>query len=320
MMLLAARRYTASAPITVPSNDYTIEGLDIVSTAGHAIAADSRTGLVIRKNRIHHKGGRGITLIDCPGAVIEDNDIIFDKPTWFPVPGPAPGESDNAIRLLNCDGAQVLRNRFARGNGLYVEASDAVLIQYLEMRDLKGLGSFGFGGGVQIKDSVGVSLLDFYNKNVLGVAWPGDNINVSGGSGHTISRGLIDGGDGFNTACVQIQEAEDCTVSDVDAINWCNQAFSTYLGTDITFTTCRARDSFTPCTQSRGLPSSGGNAFSSFGPATRTKINGGSKYFNLAGGAGHILYDEGGGSVIENDLASEDFTPRTPYTWVPAYA
>ena len=50
------------------------------------------------------------------------------------------------------------------------------------------------------------------------------------------------------------------------------------------------------------------------------RINEDSKYFDIVGSAGHILYGEGGKSVTENYLASSDFTPRTPHLWTLACA
>ena len=313
--------YTPSGAISITANNQIVSGLDITVSGGAVgiSSSGSYDNVKIQKCRIHWRGAYGIHLTGFTNLEISDCDFVFTGATS----GDIGTETNNCFRLYGCNGAQILRNRVTGGNGPFFDTMSNHVCQYIQCTNMQGSGASGYGGGIAHPNCTNPSLLDFYIKNDLNKAWTGDNINLYNCTGGTISRGLIDGNNCYNGACIQLQNDSSVNVDNVDGINWHQQGFSVANALNCTYTSCRAGYNLgNTLEQGRGTTSG------ATPPAFANENYGSNSTGTVWTSCGYYIptapssiYWEDTGCTHTGTLTNLGaFTPRTPYIWVPVYA
>lgn len=301
---------TPSGEIFITADNQVVQNVSITSLNGDGIRCYNYSGIKIHNVTISYSGGQGISLQGCDGATISNVNIIH-------VGAPSSGPNDSTMR--NCISVIQSNNLVASNilatdcsSGAYVQQSNATSISFIKCVNMRG--PFPRGQCVQFNQSSNFSLSDFYSYNDISIAWTTDNINVYNSPGGTIQRGVIDGNNSVNGSGVVVEGSSNVSVSDVDVYHWCNCAFGTNNGTNVSFTRIHAGESYKPCTQ--GGPASGtGVVFISYNfnpsPPTEGTIFSQAQYFNIASD-NQILYDENPSTVAVKDITESEFTKLTP--------
>jgi hypothetical protein len=290
-----------SGPVTATANNQVIEGLSITSASGDAVTVNGFNNVTIRNCAIHHAGGRGINGANCSGLSVDHVDIIASdaQPT-----GQNPSAAYNNIELFNATGAQLTNLRLTGGStGIYLISCASAVAQYIEGHNFRG--PYPRGQLAQFDKSGGAQLLDFSVENDVNVAWTEDSVSIFQSLNAVVARGLIDGNNSPSGWGVLFEAGSTGTCTDVDAVNWSNGGIATANCSGIIFTRCRAKNSYSPCAQSRGVPSSGSRAFGAFGTGSGHEFRA-CRYFNLADPVNPLVVPNA--SVV--DIVSGDFTPR----------
>jgi hypothetical protein len=299
--------YHASGPVKVDHDNQVIRNLVITAANGPGIDVNGYTGVRILNVVIHHKRGAGISISDSGSATIANADIVFDG---APTRGPNPGPNNNNIDCYNSPNLTVRNVRLTRGSsGIYMDRCPGAKLSLIEGHDQRG--PFPRGELVQWDNSDNGLLQDFSNENPLVASWPEDNVNVYHSNNIVIRRGLLDGNNSLTGDGVMADQGSgNVVVQDVDTVRQMNGCFGAWGpgGGNVTFRNTRCRD--TICKSVRGVPASGGLAWS-FDPtrtgATYRIVNG--TYFNLCN-PDNIVWDES--MVSFKQVSHQNFAPRKP--------
>lgn len=304
--------------------------------ASGAALTITHPGCVVRHSRIRHAGGAGIK------AQFFTGNLTIEAVEVINTGAPASGAATSGETNIACDGITgvvSIKNVTLRNGsqGIYLhQCANAVLSG---ITGYNQRGPFPGGQLVQINDSAGTLLEDFYAYNASGTAWTEDNISIYNSSNVIVRRGVIDGNNSPSGVGVMVENnSTGVTVTDVDALRMGNGAFSAYSGSNnAVFTTCRVKASL-GLDQGRGKPTSRGwNSTTRRNIAPVTRFVSGSTgvqfvscaYWNIPGKTSYSgpltetseAWEDNftGGSVASVDSWTEtNFTERTP--WVNVFA
>lgn len=306
---------TASGPITVSANGQVIENMFITAENANGVTVNGFSNVTICNCLIKHRGAAisGIYAASASNLTICNNNIIN---TGSPVAGFNSDEDQYNIFLdTGCSSVTVTSNRVENGSsGIFSHACSSVNINGLEGHNMRGGPGVTSDRGqlVQFGSCTGTCILtNFSVKNELNVAWTEDCVNVHNTPNAQISFGLIDGNNspsGWGILCEG--GSNNCVVHDCDAINWSNGAFASAGTSGTSFTNCRARDSYSPCSQNRGVPSSNSLCFGAFSLSSGI-IFSQCIWFNLVNSS-NILFNSA--DCAQTDITGPtSFTPRAYY-------
>jgi hypothetical protein len=309
----------ASGQVVVSANNQIVENLHITVTNQDAIQCVGKSGVTIKNCLITHNGtGYAMRMQDSPGLTIES---VRGRKNDAPAAGPLPSER-NGIFLNRCNDPVLFRVDFTDFSAnLYAVQSPRGRLTFFNFEDPRGPGANMTGSSIpagargqniQLNQCPDWVISDGNCIADVDVAWTEDSINAFDVSRGTMDRVLIDGNNSPSGWATIIETSttgltEDFVVTDCDAVNWSNGSFASYDNADDTiFRRCRARDSYTPLPQGRGLPSSNSLCFGAGPGSQRTRLED-CEYFNLVNPT-NLTWQNANFSLI--DIASVDFTPR----------
>jgi hypothetical protein len=297
---------TDSGPVTATADGQVIENLRINASSGNGITVAGLSGVTIQNCEIHHVNASGIYFQNAPDIHIYNCYIINDG---APASGPNSNQGLNNIGGEYSSGVIISNVKLVRGaSGIYLLQCPAPQITFVEGHDFRGPGPRG--QLVQFNQCDNALLEDFSCENPMDTSWPEDNVSVFQSSNCTIRRGLLDGNNSPSGVGVMIEQSDGVSqgglCEDVDAIHQGNGCFSGYPARNFIFRRTRARDNICG-DQGRGLPMSGGLAWSGSWPDSSNIQVQSSTYFNLCS---TLIFDQSVFSEI--DLTPADFTPRAP--------
>jgi hypothetical protein len=245
-----------SSQIVLTSSNPVCEGEEISATVrdgSGAIYGENLSGVVIRKSRVlfhGSNGSAGISLHQCPGAIIEDVELVD-------LDAPAKG------------------SRFSEASGVYLRLSDGVLanrlrlsgfcsqivlnashnahltqIQASNIHGIDGKPSPAMGVFLSCQRSDGMVLDGWSSENDFFNTIVSDLVNVFGGNNFTIQHGLGDGCNSpiGNVVTIQLDDTgrvvNKGVIDGVVAVHYTNVGIQpTWDGvTGVTMTDCGARD------------------------------------------------------------------------------
>ena len=333
---------TPSGAVSFNANGQVIEGLDITSSSGNAVASGGFDDCVLRNCRIRHQGGRGLNVHE--GSLRFKARNLDVKHSGAPATGPHVGGSVND----NCNieigsgshDCEVTNVRVRNGaSGIYVVDSDRAVLSNIEGAGFRG--PFPRGQIAQFNKSDDCTLQDFSVIIDRDVDWPEDVFNSHQSANTIVRRGLVDGCNAKSGVGVMAEVGlgaggSNALFEDIDVIRQGNGSFANIdmkAGSGIfgaTYRRCRARDMDNREYQNRGLPRSTNNNTTSGLHFRSTAENGGAGTFiekcvywyvpsenegkplNLTWMNSTLTY----ATNRATDLVLSDFTPRAKITLV----
>ena len=335
------RQLRKVGPVNVSYDGEEISGLHITAVGQAGVRVDGYMDVKIRGNQIDHKKGYGIHATDSPSLRMDANSVTrVDPPEGILL------HTETNVQIEGSDGVGMRHIRTQYGSSgivmLNCQDLDIAFHQSMNTRGLfdKDGDKIGMGIGLKLRRCGRFNYADFSHFNERNVDSTSDNISVLACTGGAISRGIIDGNNDPAGVGVQIEQSPTGVfdVTDVDAIHMGNGAFYAYSGThNVTWTNCRTRD-MSLKDWGRGIPRSAGKNKqtgerpghaplcwgSGLGPNNNIRIVRG-VYFNVDTTDGRIQPTEPNLTwntnwFAQRDLREEDFTPRAPYIFKPAWS
>lgn len=284
----------AQGPLVVTEADPIVESCFIFS-AGSGIMGNNVDGIKLINCTILYSGGQsGILLEGCRTPLIQNCRLVCADNA---LPGQGKNNGSNAINLANCDGAIINRVRTKDAAcGAYIQESKNVLINAFQAIDSRG--PMARGQGVQFNGCDGGALQNFDIYNDLSTCWTEDCVNIFNSTNMTVKNGFIDGNNSPSGAGVMWEQSTGIC-SDVDVVNWCNGAFGVSNSIGVQFVRCRASRLYTPCSQGRGTPGSGGLVFAAIGTSSGIIFD---TCQTFGVGAGGLIYDSG--KCVKTDITT----------------
>lgn len=291
-----------SGPVVVSRDNQIIQNVVVTADGTAGISGAGFANVVIRNCVVRHKNAAGISLFGCVGLRIEGVAVEYTGN----VVGQGPDAAFINVVIDNCPGAYVSSVYCRDGASMFwVHQSSGVVLQGIEGHNPHG--PFPRGQFVQIDKCDRPLLQGFYCKSDLDRCWTEDTISLFQSTNCLVRRGLIDGN---NSPSGWAVIAEDSTgvCEDVDALHWSNGGFaaSGEASVGFRFDRCREKDSYRPCSQGRGEPSSNSLGFGSQFNASGTIFHACVEY-NLVNPS-NVVWDAA--TCAEIDISTHDFVPR----------
>jgi hypothetical protein len=254
-----------SGPVTINRNGQIVSGLTITADGGYGICCVGFSNVIIRNCTIAwtYKEGIdcGILIASCRNVKIQNCSVTCLNNTK---PGIGVNAAANNVYVYDAIGVTISWLTTRDGaRGIFCQRSAGINIS--GHTDYNSRGPYPAGQAIQFNECKSCSYSNFAVQNNLDICWTEDNINVYYSTDIKIFSGSVSGNNS-PSGCGVISDAgsDNVTVSDVVCKYWSNGAFSAWGAagdTKIDFTRCASSHWYTPCSQGRGEPLSGGNCF-----------------------------------------------------------
>ena len=266
-----------SGAVKVTQSGQIIENLLITANENDecGISILDKSNITIRNVRIEHKN-RGICVQDSSGLVINTVQMIS---TSAPLAGPhcdfgrtncnnnkaARANPDERLSILlnNAPGAVLEHLQMEKGSGgLWGYRSNNLSLHDFVCFDIRG--PYPRGQCVQMTESNGAVIKNFYAKNFKGVSRSEDNFNFYESDNAVISDGLVDGNWSVNgVGIIADRGADNLRVSNIDFLETGSAAVSVWsndlsrIGRNLLAENIRVKNTHCDARDGR-VPSSGG--------------------------------------------------------------
>ena len=246
---------TIDSPITSTKPGEVIENVVITTTGDQPAISITSDDVTIRNILIKSTTGDGI---DVYGNNASISNIEVDGPTPTDNSGSRSGGS-TGIYSYGVSGLDVSNATFRNtGTGIAAIQSPGTVLTGITGYDMQG--PFPGGQLVQFGSSDGSSLTNFAVHNDAGLSHPEDDISVVSSRNTAIAQGVVDGDNSPSGVGVMVEgQSDGTTVSDVDALQMGDGAFSSYSD-NVDFTNVRSFSNIAG-DQGRGVPLSNGLIF-----------------------------------------------------------
>ncbi len=279
--------------LVVSSNNQLIENKRIVVTNKDALQCIGKSGVTLRNILIEHTGtGYGMRLQDSPGITLDSVRVLkMDAPAS----GPLTSER-NGIFLNRCTDATLYRVNVEDFSAcLYSVDSARLHLSYFDLRNPRGpganMGSTGIPAGARGQcfqlNRCPDSLIEIGNCIAdVNIAWTEDSASIFDSARTIVQDVLFDGNNSPSGWLCLIETsatgvANNCIIRRCTGKNWSNGSFGYYDAvSDSSVVDCISRDSYRPCAQGRGQPTSNSLMLVA-GPGTQRISVTGHKRFNL---------------------------------------